>query len=162
MIKTAVLSEDGLYRYELTRVWDEDQPRLGWIMLNPSTADAKVDDPTIRRCINFAKRDGFGGITVCNLFAFRATNPDELRTPAWGYNEIIGPENGAYLQTLLVTHETVVAAWGAWWDSQPLAVRPPRLSVERWGQLMCLGTTKSGAPRHPLYVRGDTPLVEFA
>src|SRR5271154_3410516 len=78
MISTADISEDGLYRYWLTRTWDPTKPVLNWIMLNPSTADANKDDATIRRCMNFAKHWHYGGIAVYNLFAFRATDPKVL------------------------------------------------------------------------------------
>ena len=74
MNKAAILSDDGRYRYLLERQWDE-RPRMAWCMLNPSTADANIDDQTIKRCIGFAKREGFGGIIVVNLMAFRATSP---------------------------------------------------------------------------------------
>ena len=74
----AVVSDDGLYRYILTRTWDRSLPALVFCMLNPSTADATVDDPTIRKCIGFAQRLGYGGIIVVNLFAYRATKPREL------------------------------------------------------------------------------------
>ena len=78
IIANAVISECGKYRYSLTRIWDESKPKVMFIMLNSSTANANNDDPTIRRCINFAKAWGFGDLYVCNIFAYRATNPQEL------------------------------------------------------------------------------------
>lgn len=78
MIKSAIISECGKYRYSLSRIWDENKANVLFIMLNPSTADGDVDDPTIRRCIGFAKSWGYGGIYVGNLFAYRATDPKEL------------------------------------------------------------------------------------
>lgn len=78
MDKGAIISGCGKYRYSLWRTWDKKLPKVMFIMLNPSTADAYEDDPTIRRCINFAKSWGYGGIVVGNLFAYRATNPKKL------------------------------------------------------------------------------------
>jgi hypothetical protein len=78
MKKDAKLSDDKLYRYQLSRIWDETKPKVLFIMLNPSTADADVDDPTIRRVINFAKSWNYGGVYVVNLYAFRSTDPKGL------------------------------------------------------------------------------------
>lgn len=79
-LRGAVISDDGRYRYRLWRTWAPELPRMAWIMLNPSTADAEVDDPTIRRCVGFAKREGCGGIEVVNLYAYRSTDPSVLGT----------------------------------------------------------------------------------
>lgn len=161
---SAVLSDDGRYRYRLGRRWAPG-PTLGWIMLNPSTADATADDPTIRRCIAFARREGCGAIDVANLYAWRATDPDSLLALAWG--EAVGPDNHHHVADVLAGAERTVAAWGAWWNAQPDRRRPARLNVESVAALLgaalvCLGRTKAGAPRHPLYVRGDQPLEPFA
>lgn len=146
----------GIYRYELNRVWDWDSqlPVVGWVMLNPSTATATTDDPTIRRCIGFTKRWGYGGLVVRNLFALRATDPRELkRHPDPG-----GPDNAEHL--MMATHDAfTVCAWG----SHPLAAEPGRAligSLQRAGiDVRFLGTTKGGHPRHPLYVRSDAELA---
>lgn len=148
---SAVLSDDGRYRYRLTRRWGLGE-RMAWIMLNPSTADADVDDPTIRRCMSFARREGYEGIEVINLYAYRATDPRELTRCA----DPEGALNPAHWDEVLYDHAIgmVVAAWGAW--------RPkvPALALSQWhtGGWFCLGTTANGEPRHPLYVRGDTEL----
>jgi hypothetical protein len=146
---SAVLSADGLYRYRLTRRWGDGE-RMAWIMLNPSTADADVDDPTIRRCMSFARRDEYDGIEVINLYALRAAEPKELdRAP-----DPEGPANRHHWDEVLSDHGIgmIVAAWGAW---RPKVM--PTLALGEWhtGGWFCLGTTASGAPRHPLYVRGD-------
>ena len=94
----ALLSSCGTYRYRLWRYWHTEREPLIFIMLNPSTADAMQDDPTIRKCIGFAKRLGFGGIEVVNLFAYRATDPRDLR--ANGYQ--VGPDDFVAIQQRLL------------------------------------------------------------
>lgn len=152
----ARVSPCGRYRYTLERRWSPAAPLL-WIMLNPSTADARLDDPTIRRCIRFARTWGHGGITVVNLFALRATDPRALRFDA----DPIGPENDEAIVEALNAHEHCVAAWGA--HADPRRVRSVALLAEDAVRaLWCLGTTREGAPRHPLYVRGDTKLAPWS
>lgn len=157
----AVVSDDGVYRYALTRTWRTDVPALSFVMCNPSKADAFEDDPTIRRCMGFARREGAGGLRVVNLFAYRATSPLTLRAARLvdhaTNDPCIGPRNDGYLDAL-PHDERVVVAWGAF----PAPVRIAhvvRLLQPR--RLWCLGVTASGAPRHPLYVRGDAPLVPW-
>lgn len=110
-IRDAVISRDGQYRYCLSRQWN-DGPELVFVMLNPSTADAMRDDPTIRKCIGFADRLGYGAIRVVNLFAMRATDPDEIRRcGAAGFN-VVGPENDRHIAVACL-NRAVVLAWGA-------------------------------------------------
>jgi hypothetical protein len=153
----AWLSGDGVYRWNLHRQWAPGRRCDVWIMLNPSTADASLDDPTIRRCIAFSHRWGAGGIAVVNLFALRATDPEQLRT----HPDPVGYRNdGVIMQEVIVARESdakVIAAWGA----HPMAVERARIVARNIGFLYCLGTTAAGAPRHPLYVRGDTELVPW-
>ena len=155
--RTAQISPCGLYRYRLTREWS-DMPLLPFVMLNPSTADAEEDDPTIRRCMAFGRREGAGGIVVVNQFAFRATNPDALRTAA----DPFGPDNDAALQETgreaAAMRVPVICAWGAHGGHSN---RHIVLLMQTGARLMCLGRTKNGHPRHPLYVRGDQPLEMF-
>lgn len=152
----AIISECGLYRYRLDRIWG-DGPAMGFIMLNPSTADAGTDDPTIRRCVSFAKREGCGQLIVVNLYAFRATNPADLwkRRPDLRH----GPESSRQYDTAIAdVTGPLVAAWGA----DAVKHDPDLVRDALWfhgDRLMCLGKTASGQPRHPLYVRGNTPLV---
>lgn len=151
---SAVISDCGRYRYMLTR--GTGPRRLVFIMLNPSTADAETDDPTIRRCTGFAATLGYTGIIVLNLYAFRATQPAAL----WSQSDPVGPSNDMYLPAL-AGDDTIVCAWGA--NAKPDRVaHVAALLREAGARLMCLGTTKSGAPRHPLYVRGDQPLTEWS
>lgn len=156
----AVISPCGRYRYRLWRRWGA-APAACFIMLNPSTADADVDDPTIRRCIAFAKRWGCGGIRVVNLFAWRATDPAALVQARRDGFDIAGAYNHVHLVSATGDAGRVIAAWGA----HPLA-RDRWIYAARWlrpgTDVACLGTTKDGSPRHPLYVRGDTNPVAFA
>jgi len=126
-------------------------------MLNPSTADANVDDPTIRRCIGFAKREGCGGLVVVNLYAYRATNPDDLLK---AINPIGSPETEIHLNKAVAEIDgPLIAAWGAF---TVRGAHPAYWIKQRYGdRLMCLGRTKDGHPRHPLYLSNDAPLVRL-
>jgi hypothetical protein len=155
----AALSDDGLYRYQLWRRWAEG-PTACWVMLNPSTADAEQDDPTIRRCIAFSKREGMGALTVVNLFAYRATDPADLLHLE--HDEAVGPGNDDRIRDGAVGADRVIVAWGALLSRMRLRaaiVTTALLGVT--DQMWCLGTTKDGHPRHPLYVRGDQPLEVY-
>lgn len=151
MKRTAILSDCGTYRYELRRRWSE-APAVGWVMLNPSTADASVDDPTIRRCIGFAQRWGYGGIVVRNLFALRATNPRELAT----HSDPFGPKNLEHLRTA-ARDELTICAWGNGGTdySEPII----RVLMESRVALHHLGLTGTGQPKHPLYLKATTEPV---
>lgn len=152
--KDALVSECGAYRYWLKRQWELLRRPLPIIMLNPSTADAEIDDPTIRRCMAFARREGYGGIFVVNLYALRATDPKALATAS----DPIGPANAHWLSQA-ISHAAggdVLCAWGAHGGD---AGR--RVAQLCGGVGKCLGKTKEGHPRHPLYVRSDQPLEPF-
>lgn len=155
---SAIISDCGRYRYNLTRPGDFaawSNPAV-FILLNPSTADAEQDDPTIRRCRNFALRWGCDGIVVVNLYAWRATDPKEL----WLQQDPVGPENDVHIARVLEAAEIVVCAWGV----NAKAERTETfcaLARAAGVKLHCLGTTKYGHPRHPLYVRGDQWPVEY-
>lgn len=157
MIRGAQISKCGRYRYELTRRWS-DGPLLEFIMLNPSTANASVDDATIRRCIAFAASWGYGGIVVRNLFAYRATDPREL----FMVDDPIGPRNEQYLAD--DSADCTIVAWGAnkaasgWWSGKQWRRRSPIL---RSRGLFCLGTNAGGSPKHPLYVCADREPVQW-
>lgn len=151
----AILSDDQRYRYLLDRTWLPEATKLTFVMLNPSTADAAEDDPTIRRCIGFAKREGFGGIRVVNLYAFRATDPKVMLREI----DPVGPGNDNHI-TGACLDRTVVVAWGA--NAAPHRAREVLRILNRCNaRVFSLGTTASGAPRHPLYVKGDQPLVPY-
>lgn len=146
---TAEISKDAQYRYFLSRRWDSTLPIALFIGLNPSTADAFDDDPTIRRCIGFARTWGCGTLWMVNLFAYRSTDPKNLLAAA----DPIGPDNDLWLDKSIAEATLVVAAWGNQGDLLGQASR----ALDRYkSKLQTLGMTKSGKPRHPLYVRGDT------
>ena len=157
LYRDAIISPCGLYRYTLVRLWDKDKPYLPFVMLNPSTADATKDDPTIRRCISFAQREGAGGIVVVNLYAFRSTDPKVLRTVP----EPVGPLNKTAIFDAATTAAEagmpVICAWGAH-GITPAASDALRKAREFGAVLACLGKTAGGHPRHPLFVRADQPL----
>jgi hypothetical protein len=148
--RNATLSDDGRYRYRLTRDWDASESRVAFCMLNPSTADAEEDDPTIRRCIGFAQSWGYGGLVVVNLFAYRATNPLALAA----VEDPVGPENDAHLSWVAGSADLIVAAWGV---GGGLRGRD-RAVKARWATRIVhhLGLTKAGHPRHPLYLPSAT------
>lgn len=156
--KAAEVSPDGQYRYRLLRVWDESRPLLTWVMLNPSTADADDDDPTIRRCVGYAQREGYGGIKVVNLFAYRATKPRDMLTAP----DPVGDGGDAALALTLrassFSRLPVIVAWGAnapaWRVEQ---FREMAAGLRPLPNLLCLGVTRCGQPRHPLMVRADQP-----
>lgn len=136
------------YRYELWRWWNRDKPYAMFVGLNPSTADERRDDPTVRRCIRFASDWGYGGLCMSNLFALRATDPRVMLA----HPEPEGPDNEATLIRLAGDAGIVVAAWG---------VHGRHRDRDQWaqtalrGKLHHLGLTLEGLPRHPLYLRAD-------
>jgi hypothetical protein len=157
---SAIISECGAYRYLLKRAADSMCPMKStalFVMLNPSTANAELDDPTIRRCRGFARLWDCNGLAVANLYALRSTDPAGL----WSHTDPVGPDNDAYLSTFARECGDVVCAWGA--NAKPeRAAHVANILTHSGARLWCLGTTKDGSPRHPLYVRGDQPLVEWA
>lgn len=156
----ALISPCGKYRYRLERFWSGDHA-LPFIMLNPSTADASNDDPTIRRCMGFARDRGFGGIIVANLFAYRATSPADMKAAI----DPIGPGNDTATTALMKwaarAGVPIVAAWGAHGPFRRRDVQVVSLANLIGSRLVSLGTTKDGHPRHPLYVRSDQPFEPF-
>lgn len=155
MKRETIFSPDRVYRYTLWREWDEllNQSYCMFIGLNPSTADEVNDDPTIRRCIQFAKDWGYGAMCMTNAFAFRETNPKlMMKHPA-----PVGPDNDLWLSKIAQDAGVVVAAWGCDGahkerDKQVRALIP---------QLKCLKTTKGGHPNHPLYLPKNLTPIPF-
>ena len=145
---SAVLSDDREYRYRLTRTWDASKPTLAFLMVNPSTADETDDDPTIRRCLRYAKDWDYGSLVVGNLFALRATDPSELRD----HPAPVGPENDEHIREICEDAEQVVAAWGT---NGGLNDRDREVVDLLDVDLYALDTTKHGYPNHPLYQPKD-------
>ena len=145
MKKDAILSEDRKYRYILSRIWDETKPTVLFIGLNPSTADENTDDPTIRRCINFAKSWGYGGIFMANLFAFRSTNPQGL----YAEQDPVGSANDFYIKEYSDKSKLTIACWG----NHGNFINRSEEVCKLVNSLYCLDINKSGKPKHPLYVK---------
>lgn len=148
--RAADLSLDGRYRYTLSRIWDASKPLVLFIGLNPSTADAVQDDPTIRRCRAFAKSWGYGGMLMANLFAFRATEPTEMMQAA----DPIGPENDAWLLKCAEKAALVVAAWGTKGKHLKRDHAVVRL-LHTKTDLYCLKVVGDHNPGHPLYLKAE-------
>jgi len=146
---TATFSPCRTYRYSLTRVWDADVPICGFILLNPSTADETANDPTITRCIGFARRWGYGAMLACNIFALRSTDPKGLRT----VDDPVGPGNDRAIRRLIGKADLIVAAWGG---HGRYLDRGARVRAMLPGDAVCLGVNADGAPKHPLYLRNST------
>ena len=154
MRKSAIISECGTYRYELKRIWDDSKPWVLFICLNPSTADEREDDPTIRRCIRFAKDWGYSGILMMNAYAFRATQPADMKAAS----DPIGPANDEAFGYRRTQVGLIVAAWGTHCDQQRAEQVHQALGFK---PVMCLGTNKDGSPKHPLYLKASTKPQPF-
>lgn len=164
--RDAVLSPCGVYRYTLEREfgnYEDGTPYAGagaimFVMLNPSTADASQDDPTIRRCLGFAHRFNFRELLVANVYSFRATDPSELWTT---HHKLRGPEHEYYFAGLAFRAHRVVMAFGNH------AASPDRRLIEKLltdnfsGDPCCLKRNKDGSPAHPLYLPADSQFVRY-
>jgi hypothetical protein len=155
--RTATFDETGQYRYQLTRCWQAHGPKVAFIMLNPSRADAQQDDPTLSACIQFAQRWEYASLSVVNLFGYCTAQPAVLKTVA----DPVGPENDGYLLSAVKEAERVVLAWGnggelAGRDRTILALLHPYQT-----KLSYLQLNRSGQPRHPLYINRSSPLRPF-
>lgn len=149
----ALFSDCGAYRYRLWRIWDDFNPPVMFIGLNPSKADAADDDPTIRRVIGFAKRWGFGGVYMTNLFGLISTDPDALLTAV----DPVGQNDEHLREVYRICKMHVVYAWGAFKQNKERAAL-----VSTWFfEPRCLGKNKDGSPKHPLYVKGDIEPIKF-
>lgn len=159
MKSSAVVS--GPYRFRLDRQWGSNPDDcMVLIMLNPSTADAEKDDPTIRRCISFAKREECSGLVVVNVFPWRATDPKDLARAAKAGADILAHgERDRYIREVLTsTRKLPIAAWGANPMVTDEIVADLMLIA---GPMLCFGTNKDGSPRHPLYIKNDSKIVSW-
>lgn len=143
MKNTAKLSVCRTYRYALWRTWDSSKAGVLFVGLNPSTADESSDDATLVRCINFAKSWGYGSVCMANLFAFRATDPVDMKAAI----DPVGKENNRWLKKLYLESELAIAAWG---NDGSFLGRSAQVK-ELLPNLHCLKMNKSGEPAHPLY-----------
>ncbi len=152
--KNATFSSCRAYRYSLSRIWDKEKKYVLFIGLNPSTAGKETDDPTIRRCVDYAKNWGYGGFMMVNLFAYRATLPSSLKKVKYP----IGKNNDKYIVKLSKKADITVAAWG---NNGNLYSRDKEV-LSLVPNLKCLKVNKSGQPAHPLYLKKDLKLTKFA
>lgn len=153
MEKSAILSADRKYRYVLTRIWDETKPTVVFIGLNPSTADEEADDKTIRKCIGYAKRWGYGKLIMANLFAFRSTDPSLLKR----LEDPVGPDNDSYIQKCVSESNLVIACWG----NHGKLLNRDKVLMDSLPNLVCLKRNKNGTPHHPLYLSKDITPVPY-
>ena len=160
----ALISPCKAYRYWLSRdlASELSASKLAeksaalFVMLNPSTANAEIDDPTIRRCRGFAKRWKCNGLIVANLYALRATDPKQL----WKSDDPVGKDNDYWLRKLSSQYLDVICGWGD--NAKKDRVETFKLMMDKIGaRLWCLGMTRSGAPMHPLYIKSDQPLIKW-
>lgn len=153
MKKDAILSEDRKYRYVLSRIWDESKSMVMIIGLNPSTADETIDDPTIVRCIDFAKNWGYGGIYMLNLFAFRATLPKDM----FSTENPIGDENDKFIEKYSKLSDKVICAWG---NDGKYKNRSEKV-LSKIENKYYLKLNQTNEPAHPLYLRKDLIPIQF-
>lgn len=152
MYRGAVFSECRTWRYTLTRIWDRTLPLVHWCALNPSVANETHNDRTITREIGFTQAWGFGGLVKTNIFAYCSTYPSAL----WCTRDPIGPENDRYL--VEVAQDPRIGLHVVAWGAEPKAVDRAHavLALFKGIPVMCLGRTQSGAPKHPLFLSGQT------
>ena len=144
----AVYSDCERYRYTLTREWDPNGQRVMFVMLNPSTATEVQNDPTVERCERRARTLGFGAFRVCNIFAWRDTDPKALRLA----EDPTGPANDAAIREGCAWADEVICAWGTHGALGNRGPRVEQLIRETGCELYHLGLTKDGHPKHPLYI----------
>jgi hypothetical protein len=152
--KNATFSDCRKYRYGLSRTWNGKKKTILFIGLNPSTANEKIDDPTIRRCINYAQNWGYGSLLMVNLFAYRATLPSELKN----VKNPIGNDNDLQIIELSKKADIAVAAWG----NEGTLLNRDKEVKKILPNLMCLKINKSGQPSHPLYQKKDLKLIKYS
>jgi hypothetical protein len=145
----AEFSSDRVHRYALWRTWDEKKGIAMFIGLNPSTADEIKNDPTVSRCINYAKRWGFGGMIMSNIFACRATDPKVMK----GAEDPVGSKNDQWLLKLAKEASLILAVWGN--HAEFMARGKAVMSLLKGTELHCLAMNKTGHPKHPLYCSGS-------
>ena len=158
MKRNTVLSSCKKYRYQLWREWGVDKTASSsyvvFVGLNPSTADESTDDPTLRRCIGFSQDWGYESLCMVNLFAYRTTNPKNLRTA----KSPVGKRTNRFLLDAIDNADIVVAAWG---NNGMFLDRDKEVMKMITRKTYCLGLTKYNQPKHPLYIQKKQSLIEF-
>lgn len=164
-IRTTTLGESGAifsdcrnYRYELWRIWDVTKPTLTFIMLNPSTADAMINDPTVERCERRAIAGGFGRLNVVNIFAYRSTDPSKLYTLA----DPIGQLNNAHICEVAMRSDMVICGWGKHGALHDRGNEVIEMLLSKYIKLYALKINKDESPKHPLYVGYDAEPILMA
>jgi len=153
MIKNAFFSNDGKYRYWLSRIFDETLPLVAFVGLNPSTADAEIDDPTIKKCISYCRQWGYGGFYMVNLFAFVSSDPKKLLHEA----DPVGKDNDRHLKEVLSKTEKTICCWGEMGRHN----NRDRQVLDIISNPHCLQVNKKGEPAHPLYLKGDLQPIPY-
>ena len=153
MEKKANISKDKIYRYTLSRTWDSTKPTVLFIGLNLSIADENIDDPTITRCINFAKDWGYGTLLMANLFAFRSTYPKEI----YLIDDPIGKDNDHYILECVKQSDLIIACWG----NNGTYMDREKIIKELVPNLYCLQKNKNGTPHHSLRLSRDINPIPF-
>lgn len=148
----AVFSKCHQYRYALWRIWDERKPKVMFVGLNPSTANEKHNDPTIKSVIRIARHNGFGGFYMMNLFAIISPKPEILKTA----ENPVGPKNDMYIHYIAEKCDRIVFAWGKF-D----VYGRDEVLMKKFPQAYCLGHNSDFSPKHPLFIKGSTDLVPF-
>ena len=154
---TAIYSDCENYRYALTRTWDSDGRRVLFVMLNPSTATEVQNDPTVERCERRARALGFGAFRVCNIFAYRATDPRDMRAQ----DDPNGPDNNAAIMEAANWADAVVCAWGTHGEHRGRGPEMEALLRKQSLPLMHLGLSEAGHPKHPLYISYSVQPIEW-
>ncbi len=146
--------EKNQYRYVLRRTWDKNKPKIAFIGLNPSTADERIDDNTVRKCITVARRDGFGEMTMLNIYAYRSTDPTALKT----HPNPTGIFNDKHIYGECREASKIVVAWGS---HVPDDRHETLLKLLDGFTLWCFAKNKDGKPKHPLYIPNKAPLIPY-
>jgi len=154
--KEAIVSPDGKYRYSLTRKWGEGRCLL-FIMLNPSTADSTIDDPTIKKCEKYAKREKFKSMCVVNLYAYRSTDPSIVMR--MGLVDAEGPDNESHIISSILLSDAIICAWGKHGGKGTHKAIKVLSTTDK--EIFCLDINKDGSPKHPLYCKDDIKFKKY-
>lgn len=153
----AVYSDCENYRYSLTRTWDANGTRATFVMLNPSTATEVQNDPTVERCERRSRALGFGAFQVTNIFAYRATDPRDMRAQS----DPNGPDNDTAILAAADWADAIICAWGTHGAHLDRGAQVSALLRAQTKPLHHLGLSKAGHPKHPLYISYAQPLIDW-